>query len=255
MPDAGNVIPNFSSLEFREVIQWLGPLLSVSLSLAPSLRTMIERNISTTIHGRYILDADAGPQSPLLVGFHGYAERAEHEFQRLGSVPGTERWLRAAVQGLHRFYRGRSGDVVASWMTSEDRDLAITDNCDYVSRVIDSIAAEWSATPQLVVSGFSQGVAMAYRAAVHSRRDVRGVLACGGDLPPELDRNLLARIPAVIISRGSRDEWYTEEKLVSDERRLQNAGVRVEVVRFEGGHEWPPEFSRAAGHFLASCLA
>lgn len=212
---------------------------------------MIERSISTEIHGRYIVNADAGPQSPLLVGFHGYAERAEHEYQRLSSVPGSERWLRVAVQGLHRFYRGRTGDVVASWMTSQDRDLAIADNCAYVSRVIDSVAAEWFASPILVVSGFSQGVAMAFRAAANSTHDVRGVLACGGDVPPELDKNSLARIPAVIIGRGTRDEWYSEEKLLADQGRLQDAGVRVEVVRFDGGHEWPPEFSRAAGHFLA----
>ena len=216
---------------------------------------MIERNISTTIHGRYIVDAGAGPQSPLLVGFHGYAERAEHEYQRLSSVPGAERWLRVAVQGLHRFYRGSTGDVVASWMTRQDRDLAMADNRAYVSRVIDSVAAEWSASPVLVVSGFSQGVAMAFRAAVNSTRDVRGVIACGGDIPPELDRNSLARIPAVIIGRGSRDEWYTEEKLKADEGRLLDVGVRVEIVRFDGGHEWPPEFSRAAGHFLESCKA
>jgi predicted esterase len=216
---------------------------------------MIERNISTTIHGRYLVDASAGPQSPLLVGFHGYAERAENEYQRLSSLPGAERWLRAAVQGLHRFYRGRTGDVVASWMTSQDRDLAIADNRAYVSRVIDSVAAEWSASPILVVSGFSQGVAMAFRGAVSSTREVRGVIACGGDIPPELDKNALTRIPAVIIGRGSRDEWYTEQKLMADEGRLRDAGVRVEVFRFDGGHEWPPEFSRAAGAFLASSLA
>src|SRR6185436_4736186 len=105
---------------------------------------MIERNISATIHGRYLVNADAGPRSPLLVGFHGYAERAEHEFERLASVPGSERWIRVAVQGLHRFYRNRYTEIVASWMTSQDRELAIADNSAYVSLVIDSVAAEWS---------------------------------------------------------------------------------------------------------------
>lgn len=216
---------------------------------------MIERNISTATHGRYIVNADAGPHSPLLVGFHGYAERAEHEYQRLSSLPGAERWLLAAVQGLHRFYRNRYSEIVASWMTSQDRELAIADNRAYVSLVIDSVAEEWSASRILVVSGFSQGVAMAYRAAVDSTRDVRGVIACGGDIPPELGPDSLARIPSVIIGRGTRDEWYTEEKLTADESRLRDADVRVQVVRFDGGHEWPEEFSRAAGHFLDSCTA
>jgi len=214
---------------------------------------MIERNIPTTSHGRFLVDADAGPQSPLLVGFHGYAEPAENEYERLNSLPGAERWIRVAVQALHRFYRGRSGDVVASWMTTQDRALAIADNCDYVSRVIDSVAAEWSASSTLVVSGFSQGVAMAFRAAVNSTRSVCGVIACGGDIPPELDPHSLSAIPAVLIGRGNRDEWYTEEKLMADERRLREAGVRVEVVCFDGGYEWLQEFSRAAGYFLEVC--
>lgn len=216
---------------------------------------MIERNIATTSHGRYLVNADAGAQSPLLVGFHGYAEGAEYEYRRLNSLPGAERWLRVAVQGLHRFYRGRTGEVVASWMTSQDREFAIEDNRAYVSRVIESVAAEWSATNTLVVSGFSQGVGMAFRAAVHSKSRIRGVIACGGDIPPELKRDSLAAIPAVILGRGSNDPWYSEEKLMADERRLQDAGVSTEVVRFDGGHEWPPEFSRAAGRFLDTCRA
>jgi predicted esterase len=212
---------------------------------------MIERNIATTTHGRYLVNADAGRGAPLLVGFHGYAESAEDEYQRLSALPGGERWLRVAVQGLHRFYRRRPPGVVASWMTSQDRDLAIADNRAYVAQVIDSVVAEWVASPVLVVSGFSQGVAMAYRTAVHCGRPVRGVVANGGDIPPELDQAALAKIPAVVLGRGQTDEWYTEEKLAADERRLRKAGVNTKIVRFDGGHEWPPDFSRAVGEFLS----
>lgn len=211
---------------------------------------MIERNISTTTHGRYLLDAEAGRHAPLLVGFHGYAESAEHERQRLSSIPGAESWLRVAVQGLHRFYRGRTDAVVASWMTRQDRELAIADNCSYVAHVVESVREEWSASPALVFHGFSQGAAMAFRAAAGSRLSVRGVMACGGDIPPELDSNALRTIQSVILGRGTLDEWYTEEKLIIDIRRLRDAGVPVEAVRYEGGHEWTPEFSRAAGKFL-----
>jgi predicted esterase len=117
--------------------------------------------------------------------------------------------------------------------------------------VLKSVADEWQSTRTLVCNGFSQGVAMAFRAAANSPLGVRGVLACGGDIPPELDRSALSKIPAVLLGRGIRDEWYTDQKLEADERRLQDAGVAVEIVRFDGGHEWPPEFARAAGEFLS----
>ena len=136
--------------------------------------------------------------------------------ERLQTIPDAGDWRLVAIQGLNRFYRGRSTDVVASWMTREDRELAIADNVSYVSAVIDAASREWRTEGRLVFAGFSQGVAMAYRAACASPRSVSGVISLGGDVPPELDRAALARIPAALVGRGSRDEWYTEEKLAAD---------------------------------------
>lgn len=213
---------------------------------------MIERSISASTHGRYLV-AKANPGSPLLVGFHGYAESAEHEYKRLNSIAGVEYWNRVAVQGLHRFYRGASRDVVASWMTHQDREHAIADNCAYVAKVVDDVVAEQSPSPILVFHGFSQGVGMALRAAASSRFRVRGVMITGGDVPPELDANCLMKIRSVLLGRGTEDSWYTEEKFGSDERRLRAAGIDVQTIRFQAGHEWAPEFRRAAGDFLEMC--
>src|SRR6476646_9254105 len=100
------------------------------------------------------------------------------------AIPGAERWLLVAVQGLHRFYQRRTNEVVASWMTRQDRELAIADNLTYVADVVDEVAKEWPGATRLVFAGFSQGVAMAFRAACDSRRTVNGVMAVGGDVPP-----------------------------------------------------------------------
>jgi len=204
-------------------------------------------------HGRYLVVNGSAPEPlPVLAGFHGYAESAEVQMGRLQGIEGAEHWLLVAVQGLHRFYRGRTNDVVASWMTSQDRKLAIADNSAYVTGVIDAVSRDWSTSGILMLSGFSQGVAMAFRSATAVSRPSNGVIVCGGDVPPELDAAALARIPAVLIGRGIRDEWYTAEKCACDEQRLRSAGVDVEVVAFDGGHEWTPEFSRAVTGFLSA---
>jgi predicted esterase len=214
---------------------------------------MIERNIETATHGRYLVESP-GLGAPLLVGFHGYAELADNEFSRLRNVNGSDLWTVVAVQGLHRFYRGRTQDVVASWMTTQNRELAIADNIAYTSKVIESVAKEYSASPTLVLSGFSQGVAMAYRCATSLDHPVSGVIALAGDAPPELDLSALSRISSVLLGRGLKDEWYTAEKLARDEERLRSAGVHVETVTFSGGHEWTPEFSAAVSGFLQACF-
>jgi predicted esterase len=136
-------------------------------------------------------------------------------------------------------------------MTREDRELAIHDNVRYVSAVLDAVAQEWGNEERLVVSGFSQGVAMAFRAACASTRSISGVISLGGDVPPELDQAVLARIPAALVGRGSRDEWYTGQKLEADVARLRAAGIRVSVVEMDAGHEWTAPFAQAAAEFLS----
>lgn len=212
----------------------------------------LERTICTEIHGRYLIEP-GNPGRLLLAGFHGYAEVAEAELKRLQSIEGSSAWTLVSIQALHRFYRGRSSDVVASWMTRQDRDLAIQDNIAYTLRVLDAALADHGAASRLVLSGFSQGVAMAYRTACSLPQPPSGVIALAGDVPPELNSTTLSRIPAALIGRGVRDEWYTDEKLQTDESRLREAGVTVQVARFDGAHEWTEEFGKAAAAFLSSC--
>src|ERR1017187_742462 len=148
---------------------------------------MIERTAAATTHGRYLVipPSTTGP-APLLVGFHGYGEDAETQLERLRSIPGSDRWLIVSIQALHRFYERRTNRVVASWMTRQDREFAIADNAAYVATCIEAIEAEWPALPGIVFAGFSQGVAMAFRAAVNVPSRVTGVIAVGGDVPPEI---------------------------------------------------------------------
>jgi predicted esterase len=210
-----------------------------------------ERTIAVGTHGRYLVEAPsvAGP-APMLVGFHGYGEGAEVQLERMRRVPGAERWLLVSIQGLHRFYQRRANEVVASWMTRQDRELAIADNLDYVAAVINAVTGEYPGSPRLVLTGFSQGVAMMFRAAVTGSRPVDGVIAVGGDVPPEIDDAALARARRAVVCHGTHDEWYTAAIFQRDVQRLRDAGAPVQPVEFSGGHEWSGEVVHSAGGFL-----
>ena len=212
---------------------------------------MIERSIATRTHGRYLVvpPATLGP-APVLVGFHGYAEGAEAQLERLQAIPGADRWRLVSIQGLHRFYQRRTNEVVAGWMTRQDRELAIADNLAYIASVIEAIGREWPGASRVVLAGFSQGVAMTFRAAAAAAERVDGVIAVGGDVPPELDAAALAQIPAALVCRGARDEFYAPATFDNDVRRLREAGADVRAVLFEGAHEWSDEVVRAASLFL-----
>ena len=199
------------------------------------------RTIPATVHGRYLVRH--GPPERLLIGFHGYGDTAEAHMAELQEIPGIDRWTAVAVQALHPFYVNRTGRIVASWMTSLDRELAIEDNRVYVH----SVVTQFPARQQVVFLGFSQGAAMAYRAA--ARTNSTAVIALGGDVPPEIVE-LGVKLPPVLIGRGIRDDFYTDEQFKKDLNFLRQV-IPVSTCVYDGGHEWTDEFRSAAGAFLA----
>lgn len=205
------------------------------------------RTIPARTLGRYLVE---GPErGPLLVGFHGYGENAEKHLEALRTLEGVRPFRLAAVQALHRFYNTRTGEVVGCWMTRLDREQAVADNLAYVATVVDALMREGA--PKLVFAGFSQGASMAWRAAVRSAHPCHGVIALGGDMPPDVAEDPAAAFPPVLIGRGTGDGWYTEAKMARDLEVLEARGARPETVVFEGGHEWGEPFLRAAAGFLA----
>lgn len=193
--------------------------------------------IETSVHGRVLFERRAAER--LLIGFHGYAETAETHLAELERIPGIGEWSVAAVQALHPFYSKGGSVIGASWMTSLDREIAIADNVNYVRTVIAALPRARST----VFLGFSQGAAMAARAAVSI--ESTGLIILGGDMPPDVRG---ARLPPTLLARGRRDDWYTEEKFKQD----LSVFAPARTLLFDGGHEWTDEFRAAAGEFLRS---
>src|SRR5215212_8460192 len=202
----------------------------------------IEKSVETRTHGRYLLVP--GDPRRILVGFHGYAENADRHLAELQRIPGADAWTLVAVQALHRFYNTRTQEVVASWMTRQDRELAMADNLAYVGKVL----AEVGRGERLVFAGFSQGTPMTYRAA--AAFGPNGLLILGGDCPPDVSAQESVQLPPILLGRGERDEWYTAEKFEQDLRFLERASKEVTTLVFDGAHEWSDPFRAKAGEFL-----
>lgn len=219
---------------------WLLTMSNIEIHAVPALT-----------HGRVLVrQARAAASRGLLVGFHGYMENAALHLQRLDDIPGASAWTLVSIQGLHRFYRGRSKEVVASWMTREDRELAVADNLAYVAAAFDAVPHDNSA--RIVYLGFSQGVAMAFRAGVRGAQPGAAVIAVGGDVPPELLEDRALTFPRVLLARGERDEWYTQAKFDADLAALTARDVAVKAVTYDGAHEWSGAVAATIGELLSS---
>ena len=209
-------------------------------------------SIETTVHGRYLVRPATGTPVGVLFGFHGYAETAEIHLGALEGIPGIERWLVVAVQALHPFYT-REQRVVANWMTRQDREFAIADNLAYVRAVANVIGTQNPDLTRRVFAGFSQGGAMAYRAAAHLGAD--GLIILASDIPADVAHVPNVRLPRVLLGRGTTDPWYTADKQAADAAALARVGAEVETCVFEGAHAWTPEFCAAAGTYLRSVVS
>jgi predicted esterase len=204
--------------------------------------------VAAQTHGRVIVRIpNFGGPWPLLLGFHGYAQTAHDQLAALARISGTDRWLVASVQALHPFYT-RDDRIVANWMTRLDREHAIADNIEYVGRTLDLLRTQYPTCAPLVFVGFSQGGAMAYRAAAHHR--CAGVMVLASDVPPDVTVDVPYQLPPILIGRGTKDTWYTEEKQFADETRLRSLAATYETATFDGAHEWTDEFNKAAGQWL-----
>lgn len=221
------------------------------------------RSIAVRTHGRYLIDAPERAVATL-VGFHGYQENAAVHLDVLrriaGGMPAEAPGAKAgravnliSIQALNRFYT-RANVVVAGWMTKEDRELAIADNIAYVAAVLVEAAEAGGITRPLIYAGFSQGVAMAYRAAAFVQRPCDGVIALAGDVPPDV-APVAAGLPAVLIGRGTEDSWYTAEKMAADVATLHGAGVTPAEHVFAGGHVWDDSFVARAAAFVDERIA
>jgi predicted esterase len=207
--------------------------------------------LSTTTVGRYLVEpatSPAGTDAPLLIGFHGYGQNAEALLASMQGIPGASSWTLVSVQALHRFYNVKTQEVVGSWMTSLDREQAIEDNVAYVGRVIEALRTAGH-RGAIVFVGFSQGAAMAWRAAARCG-PCAGVIVLGGDLPKDVAEAPALTLPPVLLGCGERDPFYSAAQLEKDEAALAARGVSPEVIRFDGGHAWDEAFLKAAGRFL-----
>lgn len=187
---------------------------------------------------------------------HGYGQLAEPFIRRFDGLvaPGSDARAVVAPEALSRFYvedrvaaHGPGSRVGASWMTRQDREHEITDYVEYLDRLADRVAP---APVRRVVLGFSQGAETASRWAVLGSVPPSLLILWGGGLAVDLDPRRLAerlRETQVQIVVGSDDDW-ARKRAGQSQSMLAEAGVRPELVHYDGGHRIDPAaLARLAG--------
>jgi len=190
---------------------------------------------------------------PLVLGLHGWGMNCGGFLRRL--EPLAEAGLTvAALQGPHQFYLDMGSKKVGfSWLTAYERDTSIQDLHDLIENTLDDLARRVAYDPERVfVLGFSQGVSIAWRYAVRTRRRLAGIIACCSDLPPDVAAMLPGRTPVpAFLAHAVDDPLIPRDKLEQACAALTAAVWSHDVLEYEGGHELAPAAGRIAAWVLA----
>ena len=96
---------------------------------------------------------------------------------------------------------------------------------------------------------------MAFRAGVRGAARCAGIIAAGGDVPPELLADPDAAFPPVLLIRGAQDEYYPPKMFDGNVEALRARGADVTPVTVNAAHDWTADISEAAGRFLRRLTA
>lgn len=206
-----------------------------------------EHHIEVQRTARYYVLGEASARTrEVWFVLHGYGQLASRFIGYCRSLDDGTR-LVVAPEALNRFYTVAPSDrnaaarpVGATWMTREDRERDIADYVAYLDALHDRVMAPLDrGAVRVCVLGFSQGTATAARwlaRSSHVRADE--LVLWGGTLPPELEpATARAELGApVTLVFGTADQYADDATVRDEQARLDSAGIRHRVRRFDGGH-------------------
>lgn len=175
-----------------------------------------------------------------LVVLHGWGQNSRSFIRKFDALK-QQNILVIAPQAPHQFYLDMATRKVGfGWLTAFDRDRGIATAVTALDTILSHVEGKTGAPLKPVLLGFSQGVSMAWRYAVHGGRAAVGVIACGGDLPPDVEEvlSVRSRFPVMLV-HGKDDSIVPFSKGEAAEAVLLSLGITPETLFFDGGHDLP----------------
>lgn len=199
---------------------------------------MSKHKIMVEKTARYFTSGSEGAQiETILFVCHGYATLAEKFLQEFKDVQSDNLFI-VAPEGLNRFYtRGGSGNVVASWMTSDDREDEIQDYINFLDQVYKKVVPKFPVNTRIAVLGFSQGAATASRWAASGKSRIDDLILWCGFFPPDLKTAEIPEHLRLTVVTASDDKWIGPEE---EQKQLEGMKKRTpdfKHFRFTGEHK------------------
>lgn len=224
-----------------------GKPLTTDLSLAAEVRLY------------YDVYAPREEPSPLLLALHGYGSN-KGWMMREARQHAPEGFAVAALQGPHQHMkepREKGGPLRYGfgWLTNFRPAESVALHHKAVLDLIATLVARGVARRESVfLLGFSQSCALNYRFAFTHREALRGVVGICGGIPGDWETNPAygETRASVLHLNGTRDEFYTPERVAPYAGLLRQHARDVETRAYDAAHEFVPEMRGDVRAWLAA---
>ena len=176
--------------------------------------------------------------------FHGYGQLADEFAKQFTEMISEENCL-IFPQGLSRFYlKGIGNKIGANWMTSQDRDIDITNYISYINQIFKHEVEPSLENIKLNILGFSQGGHTASRWIYNSKITYNKFVLWGSNLAHEIDQKRISDSFShgknlVII--GDQDRFINSDRLRKMRLKYEKIGFNYQTIEYHGEHDIYPE--------------
>jgi predicted esterase len=218
----------------------------------------LDRIIEARINLYY--DLRPGPESPapLLIALHGYGG-SKRQMMREAQLLAPDNFAIASLQGFHQHIREpreTSGPLRFGfgWLTNFRPEESVAIHHQAVRDLIATLTSDGVADPaRIFLLGFSQSCALNYRFAFTHPEYLRGIIGICGGIPGDWETSpLYQRTHADVLHlAGTRDEFYSPERVRDYERQLRTLAGSVVFKSYDAAHEIVPEMRKDVVQWLA----
>ena len=210
--------------------------------------TQLDRILEARINLYYDLRPGTVSPAPLLIALHGYGAN-KRQMMREAQLMAPESFAIASVQGFHQHIKEprETGGPLRfgfGWLTNFKSEESVAVHHRAMLDLIDILTGEGVADPsRIFLLGFSQSCALNYRFAFTHPDHLRGVVGICGGIPGDWETNSAYKQTQfdVFHLAGTRDEFYTPERVKDYERQLKTRARSVKFKSYDAAHDFVPE--------------
>jgi len=208
----------------------------------------VDRALQARINLYYDLRPGTTAPAPLLIALHGYGANKRYMMAE-ARMMAPEQFAIASLQGFHQHIKEpwQEGGPLRfgfGWLTNFRSEESVAIHHRALIDLIETLTAEGVADPgRVFLLGFSQSCALNYRFAFTHPDRLRGVVGICGGIPGDWETSSTYRNAEIDVLHiaGTRDEFYSPERVRDYQRQLKTRARSVEFKSYNAAHEIIPE--------------